>query len=73
MDRVIRFFRDRSLAILLFHFGVLLFSWPFLTIPAGAGGLVLFTYLLTAWFGLVIMLGAMGWAIGRANNAEEEQ
>lgn len=65
VDRIIAFFKSGSLALLLFHLGVLLFSWPVLSLSAEEGGTPLFGYLFLAWSAVVILLTLVGLSLGR--------
>ncbi|QJB56344.1 hypothetical protein [Pseudodesulfovibrio sp. zrk46] len=65
VDRLIAFFQSRGLALLLFHLGTLLFSWPLLSLCAEDGGPSLFSYIFLVWGVLVCLLVIMGRCLGR--------
>ena len=62
MQRLIVFLRSRAGSLLLFHLGMLLFSWPMLSITANRGGVPFFLYLFLAWAGLIVLLAFMAFA-----------
>ncbi len=73
MDRIINFFKAKSFAILLFHIGVLLFSWPLLSLSAETGGAPLFVYLLIFWALIVFALVIMGSCISISEENNRKQ
>ncbi|BCS88067.1 hypothetical protein [Pseudodesulfovibrio sediminis] len=60
MNRIVNFFKTSSFAVLLFHVGLLLFSWPLLSLPSDSGAERLFGYVIVAWSVIVCLLIVMG-------------
>ncbi|ADU63004.1 MAG: hypothetical protein KUA35_05240 [Pseudodesulfovibrio sp.] len=73
MDRISKFFKSKSLAVLLFLVGMLLFNWPILSMPSGAGETSIFSYLIIAWFVIVVLLIAMGEFTRRTGKTDGER
>lgn len=72
MDRISKFFKSKSLAVLLFLVGMLLFNWPILSMPPRAGETSLFSYLIIAWTVIVVLLVAVGESTRRAEKMDRE-
>lgn len=74
MNRIIQSIHEHSFAIIVFHVGVLLLSWPLLTIPnEDSPGIPLFCYLMIVWFILVVLLAITGYVITRSPHTDEEK
>ncbi len=71
MYQIVRFLKTRSFAVLLFHFGVLLFNWPLLSLPSKGGGTSIFTYLIVTWTVLVVLLILVGQSIRHGERSGE--
>lgn len=72
MKRLTDFFNSRAGTLLLFSFGVLLFSWPLLSVTADKGGPGLFHYLFFAWAAILVTLIVLGVALGILDSDDGE-
>lgn len=73
MNRLFRFFKSRSFAILLFHVGVLLFNWPLLSMANEGSEAAIFSYLLITWAVVVCLLIIVGSFISSSMNRNSEE
>ena len=73
MNRLLALFSSPVGALLLFCAGVLLFTWPLLSIMGDRGGVGLFAYLFLAWAAVVVLLLIKGRAIRRANAPDRKR
>lgn len=73
MKRLINFFGSKTGTLLLFHLGLLLFSWPLMSITANMGGVALFRYLFLAWAVFIAILPLMAYAVRRNSSDKGEE
>lgn len=63
VNRFITFFKSPGFTILLFHAGILLFSWPILSLATESGETGIFKHLLIGWAVIVALLVVVGQCI----------
>ncbi|MBI9081047.1 MAG: hypothetical protein JEY79_15070 [Pseudodesulfovibrio sp.] len=71
MNRFVTFFKSQGFAILLFHAGVLLFSWPILSLATESGETYIFKHLLIGWAIIVALLVVVGQCILRGDKSDK--
>lgn len=59
------------MALFLFVVGFFLFSWPFISLAAERGGIVLISYLFLVW--LLVILGIWSYCRNEGDNRSENQ
>jgi hypothetical protein len=73
MQRHVQLLRQAGFHVLLFASFAFLLVWPVLSIP-GRGSLAgFFTYLFSIWAAAIVILGAMGWSLGRDKSDGKEE